>query len=78
MNEFGNFLNSDISDELQQHSIRLFTIYQAFSLLKYCMESDFYEKTPTEFYSFGLVLKEYIKSTGKKFNKIQDDLGIPR
>lgn len=23
MNEFGNFLNSDISDELQQHSIRL-------------------------------------------------------
>ena len=73
-----NLSNKIIADRLQQHAIRLKTLEQTFTLLKYCIENMVYDSTIVEIYCFGIVLQEYIYQTHHEFVQLQDSLGLPR
>ena len=74
--EFVNKAN--IAEKIGDHSVRLITIKQAYALFKYCIESEIYDETLVELYSFASILQEYITNTHAQFNNIQDSIGIAR
>ena len=71
-------ITNDIAEKIGEHSVRLITIKQAYALFKYCIESEIYDETLVELYSFASILQEYITNTHAQFNNIQDSIGITR
>ena len=71
-----NAITEEIKNKLEEHSIRLITAKQALSLLLFCIESDWYNETVVELYSFGKILEEYFQKTYSEFQDVSETLGI--
>ncbi len=71
-----NTVSEEIKNKLEEHSIRLITTKQALSLLLFCIESDWYNETVVELYSFGKILEEYFQNTYKEFQDVSEAIGI--
>ena len=71
-----NTVSEEIKNKLEEHSIRLITAKQALSLLLFCIESNWYNETVVELYSFGKILEEYFQNTYKEFQDVSEAIGI--